>query len=116
MAPTANNSPSPLPGTAMASIGRDIERMNDLSEVLGDVLQECLDHGMSLPFIMAAVSLNGCAVIVRFEQGNDEEVEATFLAEHTEVAGVVMPINIMVTDQTGEAVRIKIDQDGTTFH
>ena len=100
----------------MASIGRDIERMNDLSEILEDVLRECLDHGMQLPFIMAAVSLNGCAVIVRFEQSNDEEVEATFLAEHTEVAGVVMPINIMVTDQMGEAVRIKIDQDGTTFH
>ena len=100
----------------MASIGRDIERMNDLSEILGDVLHECLDHGMQLPFIMAAVSPNGCAVIVRFEQGNDEEVEATFLAEHTEVSGVVMPINVMVTDQTGEAVRIKIDQDGTTFH
>ena len=46
----------------MASIGRDIERMNDLSEVLGDVLRECLDHGMQLPFIMVAVSLNGCAV------------------------------------------------------
>ncbi|MCZ6861828.1 MAG: hypothetical protein O7I42_16390 [Alphaproteobacteria bacterium] len=90
--------------------------MNDLSEVLGDALQQCLDHGMQLPFIMAAVSLNGCAVTVRFEQGNDEEVEATFLAEHTEVSGGVMPINIMVTDHIGEAVRIKIDQDGTTFH
>ncbi len=67
-------------------------------------------------FTMMIVSLNGCAVTVRFEQGNDDKVEATFLAEHTEVPGVVMPINIMVTDQTGEAVRIKIDQDGTTFH
>ncbi len=71
---------------------------------------ECLASGPGDPLGRA------CAVIVRFEQGNDEQVEATFLAEHTEVAGVVMPINIMVTDQTGEAVRIKIDQDGTTFH
>lgn len=84
----------------------------------GEALTVCLDRGMTLPFVVAAVSPNSSVFCVRYDEDEgSDRLAATPLAEHTEGRGFALPINIMLTDQTGEAVRVTITRDRlTTYH
>lgn len=55
---------------------------------------------------------------MRYDKNKDGDgLTATPLAEHYDQAGFVLPINIMIADQRGEAVRVTVTHEGpTTFH
>ena len=88
---------------------RDIN-LTELSEALAGVLESCLDHAMQLPLIMCAASPNGSVISARYEETR-AGLKCEFLSEHIENGGFAIPLNIMITDQAGEAVRMLIDKD-----
>ena len=102
---------------------RAAEVLKTLPNRLAEVLTECLNTGMVPPFIVASISPNGGVYVMRYvaaESGLKAEplvVKVEPLAEHAVEPGLLLPINIMIVDQTGEAARVVINQTGTmTFH
>lgn len=87
-----------------------------LAAKITEAINDCLQRGMTLPFVVAMVSPNSSLMCVRYDRNEaGDGLTATPLAECG--AGFALPINIMITDQTGEAVHVKIAQDGrTTYH
>jgi hypothetical protein len=91
--------------------------MVELTQTLGRALEHCREIHMVLPFIATVVSSNGCVFAVRYENDPDAEgLRAAPLAEHTEGPGFILPINIMIMDQTGEAIRVAITAAGEAYH
>lgn len=89
-----------------------MEALLKLQEWIRDALEHCVENGMKLPFIMCAAAVNGSVVAMRVT-GDEPET----LAEHFEDEGFELPINIMVMDQAGDAVRMRIGADGKrAFH
>ena len=87
--------------------------MEEMTAVLAEILQECEQRGMVLPFVMVAASRNGTVLAMRVPGGGrDGEV----LAEHSEEGMFAMPITCVVLDKTGEAVRITIQAEEVTYH
>ena len=85
------------------------EMMEELSSHVIDALEDCLERGMQPPFVMCAVSANGSVSATRLVS---PETEMETLAEHFEEDGFRTPINIMIVDQAGNAVRVKITTPG----
>lgn len=73
-----------------------------------EILRICQERGMKLPFIICAASSNGTVLCMRF---NGPGGEPDVLARHDEPGGFKSPINWMVLDQNGEAVRVTIDEE-----
>ena len=73
-----------------------------------EILRICRERGMKLPFIICAASSNGTVFCMRF---NGPGGEPDVLAQHDEPGGFKSPINWMVLDQNGEAVRVTIDEE-----
>ena len=71
---------------------------------------------MKLPIVVVMVSPNSSMVCVRYDRSDaGDGLMATPLAECG--ADFALPINVMITDQTGEAAHVTITQDGrTTYH
>jgi hypothetical protein len=68
---------------------------------------------MPLPYLVAAVALNGSCYVVRVPAHGQDPVK---LAEHTTGPGFQLPINIMIVDATGQANRVVFRQGGATWH
>jgi hypothetical protein len=88
---------------------------NDLAAVtegMRDGLQQCLDHGMTFPFIVCLVSQNGSVMVMRMDGENPGRI----LAEHIEGAAFATPVNGMVVDQAGQVAHLTITAEGATFH
>jgi hypothetical protein len=85
--------------------------MEELTQHLGPILQQCDNQEMQVPFILCAASPNGSVMAMRTDGENSD-----VLAEHYEEQGFALPITIMVLDQAGKAVRVTISQQGMTFH
>ena len=95
-----------------------MDNMNVLTQQLGNILTECLERGMQLPFTTAVLALNGSLLAVRYVPADDGEgCQCEVLAERSVGGSFRLPINIMVVDANGDAARILIGQSGeTTFH
>ncbi len=87
--------------------------MDEITAVLAEILQECEQRGMVLPFVMLAASRNGTVLAVRVPGGGRD---GELLAEHSEEGMFDMPITCVVLDKTGEAVRITIQAEEVTYH
>jgi hypothetical protein len=85
--------------------------------MFSDVLRVCLDNGFQLPLYVAAVGINGSVMFFRFTDGGDHLIAEPLVDHDAGTGGLVLPINIMVSDARGEAVRVVIGRDGeATFH
>ena len=62
---------------------------------------------MQLPFILCAISPNGCVCCMRTDGVNTE-----FLAEHDEEPGYQFPLTFIVVDQSGESLRLRVQKAG----
>jgi hypothetical protein len=80
--------------------------VEELQEYFVEVLTQCTDNGMALPFIVCAISTNGSVLVVRINGGHGPD---TTLAQHFEDDVFKMPMNIVVVDRLGEAVRVVIE-------
>lgn len=85
--------------------------MDQLTEALASLLDQCIDRGMQLPFVTVVVAPNGSVMAGRYTGSAHMP-----LTTHVEDPGFRLPINIIIADQTGEAARMTITQDGTTYH
>jgi hypothetical protein len=90
--------------------------MEELGNIFVSVLQHCQKRNMPLPYLFVAVAINGGILGARYlldESG--EGLEAEMLVEPTPGGMMQMPINVMIVDATGEAVRVLITPEGATF-
>ena len=78
--------------------------MEELQEHFVKALRHCVDNGMKLPFIVCAISPNGSVLVTRVNDGREPDT----LAQHLEDDAFKMPVNIVVVDHYGEAVRVVI--------
>jgi len=72
------------------------------------------EYAAAIPLV--AVAINGGILGARYlldETG--EGLEAEMLVEHTPVGMMQLPINVMIVDAKGEAVRVLITPEGATF-
>jgi len=90
----------------------------NLAAKITEAINACLQRGMKLPFVVAIVGPNSSVFCLRYNKDEaGDTLEATALAEHGEPGDFASPINMMVVDQTGEAVRATITREGlTTYH
>lgn len=84
----------------------------NLSDQVSDALQTCVDRGMAIPFTVVAVGANGSLFALKFD-GKDGHP----IAEHYVNDTFRAPVNIIVVDANGAALRIVIGKDGDkTIH
>jgi hypothetical protein len=84
-----------------------------LAAKITEAINACLQRGMKVPFVVAMVSPNSSVFCLRYDRSDaGDGLTATELAEYNDPAGFALPINIMITDQTGEAALVTIAQDG----
>jgi hypothetical protein len=87
-----------------------------LAEAVGEVLSDCLAKGMVLPFITICASPNGSVTALRYKADDAGEALAIDpLPDHAERGGFELPVSIVIPDQSGEAVRVSIEQDRVTY-
>jgi hypothetical protein len=86
--------------------------MKELEANIVAVLRQCIDNGMKLPFIVCVISPNGSVLVTRANKGREPDV----LAHHIENDVFTSPVNIMVVDHHGEAVRIVIERGEISYH
>jgi len=80
----------------------------DLTELITEALQDSVDRGMALPFTVVAVAANGSLFAVKFDGSTGEPI-----AHHYVDDTFIPPVNVVVVDAMGDAVRIVVGPDGT---
>jgi hypothetical protein len=84
------------------------ELLQELQDILTEAFNQCIAHGMKLPFIVSAISINGSVLVLRVNDGRGPDM----LAEHFEDDVFTSPVNLMVVDRHGEAARVLIAASG----
>jgi hypothetical protein len=86
--------------------------MDPITEMIVDALKKLQADGWDLPIYFAAIAANGSMICGRFDANDEGGVETTTIAEHFEDDGLRVPINMMLTNGEGEAVRLSIQNQG----
>lgn len=89
------------------------EPENPLHTLFVETLNGALERGLVFPLYMAAVARNGSTIVARFPAAGQE---AEFLAEHIEGQGLDLPIKMMVTDTSAQALLVVMDAEGGIQH
>jgi len=86
-----------------------------LTERIGEAIRECLEQGFELPVYAAIIASNGACAFFRFvDAGDDESVVPELMTQHLAEPGMLLPVNIIFSDPTGQAARMLIETtDGT---
>jgi hypothetical protein len=88
-----------------------------LAAKITEAISACLQRGMTLPFVVTMVGPNSSVYCLRYDKNEiGDALEATALAEHGEPGDFASPINMMVVDQAGEAVRVTTTREGLTTY
>ena len=99
----------------IAEGGLDDATMEGLTDLIGKMLETCLDHGMEVPLALVATDVNGHVLIIHHVRDEeDNELEAhPHLVKFTDNydAQFQAPVNILVVDATGEAEHVLFDPD-----
>ena len=89
------------------------EMMEQVAKIIGDVLADCLQNKkFEAPVYITAIASNGTAQIYRCEHGEAGGLQMSMLSEHDEALGFKTPINFFVTDRTGRAARLLLEDTG----
>lgn len=92
----------------------DYARLETLGDAFGEIFSECRGLGMPLPYLAALVGINGSSTVYRLTAGQDHDgLDAEFLMTHEVGGGFQTPINIMIVDASGDAVRVTMGHDRT---
>ena len=93
--------------------------MHELTEALSDALKKMLEDGRRPPFLFTAVGINGSIMAVRYTEG-DEGLDAEVLVSKIQGTGgqrgMQLPINCMIVDSAGDAMRVLIGFGGVSYH
>src|SRR6185295_12611864 len=82
-----------------------------MEEYFQKALSHCIDIGMKQPCILCAVSPNGSVLAMRFNEGHDPDP----LTEPFENDTFTAPLNLMVIDRDGKAMRVVINRERTAW-
>ncbi len=88
-------------------------RLDELTEVLGDILQECERRSMEPPFIFGGVDSSGTVLVFRWS-GNGDKIET--LATRRADEGDSTSAHFLVVDQNEEVIRAIIKFGEVTYH
>lgn len=84
------------------------EEQDQLSDYVREALTQSVEElGFVEPLIVACLAVNGSVVVIRTDGEHIED-----LASHTEGPGFTLPINVLITDARGEALRLLITNEG----
>jgi hypothetical protein len=86
--------------------------MESLTELFVDAINTRLADGWHLPIFFSAIAANGSVLSGRYEENAEGRVETKIVAEHFENDVFILPINMMLTNVEGEAVRLSIQNPG----
>ena len=79
------------------------------SQQIAVALDAARESGFALPWHVAVIGANGALIYCRFDPTSDETFECTFLSEHLpDTGGLQAPVNIVLVDSNGEAMRMLI--------
>lgn len=90
--------------------------MNDLEVMFERMFQECIEQRkMKFPLIVCAVGANGT---IQAYKVHDPRRALWQLSGHPEPGDFMQwPINLMIVDRLGEAIRVRFDiKEGVSFH
>jgi hypothetical protein len=91
--------------------------METLVGFLNEIFTEIENRAMPLPWLLAVVAINGSVLALRITQrSRGEGLESEILAENYVDRMMAIPINAMIVDAKGEAVRVVITGKGLRFH
>lgn len=92
--------------------------LESLGDAFGEIFSECRGLGMPLPYLVALVGINGSSTVYRLTARKDHDgLNAEFLVTHEVGGGFQTPINIMIVDASGNAVRVLMERDRSfTMH
>jgi uncharacterized protein (DUF302 family) len=82
--------------------------MDQFADWFAQIMRQCKQNGMVLPFIICAARPNGSVLAIRADGRGHSDI----LAKHFEPKGVQLPMTIMVLDQQNNTVRVTIDPTG----
>ena len=88
--------------------------MQDLREQIPEILEQCHQRGLVLPYLIVAVAINGSILALRCTQ-NVEGLDAQVLVSLMTNETMELPINIMVVDAVGDACRVIVTPGGAAF-
>jgi hypothetical protein len=96
----------------------DYPGLEGLGDAFGEIFSKCRGLGMPLPYLVALVGINGSSTVYRMTAGKDHDgLDAEALVSHEVGGGFAIPINIMIVDASGDAVRVTMGHDRTfTIH
>lgn len=81
-----------------------------VNEQITAALETAQESGFSLPWHLAAIGCNGALVYSRYDRASDDSLEYTNLLEHIPGNdGLKAPVNIVLVDSAGEAIRIVLN-------
>ena len=83
-----------------------------MEEYFQKALSHCIDIGMKQPCVLCAVSPNGSVLAMRFSEGHDPDP----LMEPVENDAFTAPLNLMVVDRDGKAMRVVINRGEISYH
>jgi hypothetical protein len=92
--------------------------MDPIQHMIVDALEKLGAAGWEAPIFFVAVAANGSMVYGRYDATDAGGLEATLLAEHIEDAALMLPINMMMSNTEGEAIRLSINKpdDPIVYH
>jgi hypothetical protein len=88
--------------------------MEEFREQISEILEQCHERGLVLPYLLVAIAINGSILALRCTY-NDESLDAQVLVSRMINKTMGLPINIMIVDAVGEACRVIITPGGAAF-
>jgi len=86
--------------------------MDPIVKMISEALKKILEDGGEPPFYFAAISANGSFLCGRYDANDQGGLDAKTVAEHFEDDVLMLPINMMITDDQGNAMRLSIQTPG----
>jgi hypothetical protein len=83
-----------------------------IDQLIEPIIEQCLKDGFVRPLRTAIIFANGSVVAFQFSVDDESAVEGAVLAEYRNPNGTTLyPINMMIVDSMGEAIRVMFGPD-----
>ena len=87
----------------------------DLTDWVSELLEKCVDEGLDAPLVFVWVTSNGSVAAIKYSIDTIGDMVADVLAEHVEPGGLGLPINCLISDRKGAAIRATIKSGGINY-
>jgi hypothetical protein len=89
-------------------------QMEEFTEQVPEILEQCHERGLVLPYVLVAIAINGSILALRCTD-TDKGIDAQVLVSRMINETMGLPINLMIVDAVGEACRVIITPGGAAF-